>query len=372
MKKLPDEFLRVLIAASGSGGHIFPALAMARALEKKDPHVVILFVGSGRPLEEALIDAAGYERVTIPVSQIRNKGFSGLLKFILNFPSAWFATSKIFSDFKPHVTVGVGGYASVLPIVMSWWYGTPSWVHEAELKTGMANEVNVFFANKVSLAFPGAKIPYKEKHVESGHPIREEIIKIAETKKVTPLPRNILVVGGSQGANGLDWLVEAAVKQLPRATFDLIHQSRPENVTRLAHSYTESGVRAHVVPFINDMADAYAWADVVISRAGAGSVMEIGALNLPSILVPIPIPGIHQEENAKYLEEAGKAITVHEGREDSLSKMVEALRQLMTPKSYLEMKKKPTLARNLAAADTIADGILALVQHASVKENLSK
>lgn len=368
MKKAPDEFLRVIIAASGTGGHIFPALAIAKSIQKKEPNSVILFIGTGRPLEEALIDAQGYERATIPVTQIRNKGFWGVLKFLNILPKAWFITSKIFSDFKPHVTVGVGGYASVLPIIMSWWYGVPSWVHEAELKAGLANEVNVAFANKISLAFSGAAIPYKHKHVDTGHPIREEILNVAQGKKIAPLPRNILVLGGSQGANGLDMLVATAVKELPRGTFDLIHQARAENVEKLQQHYIESGVRSHVIPFIHDMAEAYAWADIIISRAGAGSVMEIGALNIPAILVPIPIPGIHQGENAEYLEKAGKGFTIFEGREDSVSKMVETLKYLLNPKNFFEVKKKPVLSRNLQAADTIADGVLGLVAQAQAKK----
>jgi UDP-N-acetylglucosamine--N-acetylmuramyl-(pentapeptide) pyrophosphoryl-undecaprenol N-acetylglucosamine transferase len=351
----------ILVAASGSGGHIFPAVEIARALRTAAPELRIEFVGSGRPLEEKLIDGAGFHRHLLAVKGVKQGGLRALIGFLVGFPSALHQMSKLIRERQIVAVVGVGGYVSVVPAIAGFLARKSVWVHEAELRPGLANWALSFIATRISTGFETAKMPWWSKNVFTGHPVRPEL---ASVQPVTAqVPRKILVMGGSQGARGLDYVVPACGELLHHHGVEVVHQCRPESANAVREAYQKSSVAAHVTAFIDDMAGAYGWADAVVSRSGAGSVMELTTVNRPCILVPYPHQqGTHQTDNAMTLVRAGKALLVEEGddRGDFEQRFRSALEDLLNPARYQKMVRQAASQRNLNAAATIANELLAL------------
>ena len=355
---------KILIAASGTGGHLLPALYIARALQRKNPNVQIEFVGSGRPLEEKIIGGAGITRSAIKIVGINKRGIKGIFEFLVLLPKAFIDTWAIITRFRPTCIIGVGGYASVLPVTLGFLRGIPTWVHEPELKPGLANSFLARIATKVSVAFAEAKMPRPSRVVITGHPVREEIREIdPNIPKGTPIT-NLLVTGGSQGAQSIDDGMISMVSDLQAKGISVWHQCRIQNVDLVTKAYEAAKVSARVSPFIDNMAEAYKWAHVVVGRAGAGTLMEYGAVNRPAVLVPYPSKGIQQSENAKILESQGKALVVEEGPQ-FMERFKSALITLFEPERFFQMHEKPCLQRVTDAADKIADGILGISKLAS-------
>ncbi|NDC39034.1 MAG: UDP-N-acetylglucosamine--N-acetylmuramyl-(pentapeptide) pyrophosphoryl-undecaprenol N-acetylglucosamine transferase, partial [Proteobacteria bacterium] len=193
---------RILIAAGGTGGHIFPALHVARATAQLSPGAAVAFIGSGRPLEEKLIDGSGYQRFVLPSVRIMQQGVLGLVKFALTAPFAIFKVRALLKEFKPDVVVGMGGYVTVLPVLVAKLMGIPTWIHEAELHPGLANKVLGLISSKVSVAFSSTRMLTSRELIHTGHPVRPELAGIA-TMPSPDVPRRLLIVGGSQGARAI-------------------------------------------------------------------------------------------------------------------------------------------------------------------------
>lgn len=350
----------ILIAASGSGGHLLPAVYIARAIKRQSPSHEIAFVGSGRPLEEKLIDPEGFPRHIVTISGIKRTGLVGKLRFLLRFPAAVCATWGLISRVKPAVVVGVGGYVSVLPVLLARLRGIPTWIHEAELHPGLANHLLSYVTSKISLAFESSRMPCARKTVYTGHPVREQIRAIAPVQAPSNgVISHLLVMGGSQGADAVDRAMVAVAPLLRERGIEVWHQSRVENVEFVRRGYSEAGVTSQVVPFIDQLPEAYRWAHLIVSRAGAGAVMEISAVNIPAILIPLPATQIGQADNARFLERLGKALVVPEG-EAMHERLQAALRALLEPARYAQMKQAAGDQRALDAADRIAAGVLSL------------
>ncbi len=355
------ENARVLIAASGSGGHLFPAQFIAKKIRSIFPVAEIAFAGSGRPLEEKLIDGAGFRRFVLPLEGLRDRSPAGLAGLLWQLPRAFWKTWRLFSLYEPDVVIGVGGYVSFFPVLIARLRGVPSWIHEAEAHAGRANRVLAYFATRISTAFRDVDIPCREKTVHTGHPLREELSDLERSPGETiESPKRILVIGGSQGAKALDEGMLTVAPFLRDRGAEVWHQCRETNVEALQKGYERGGVSARVTPFIDNMLLAYTWADVIISRTGAGAVMELGVAGKPCILVPFPFSqGGHQKVNAMLLVNQGKAILCEEG-ENFENKLAEALQNLFDPVIYVEMARRPVDRRSLTAAEEIAKGALAL------------
>jgi UDP-N-acetylglucosamine--N-acetylmuramyl-(pentapeptide) pyrophosphoryl-undecaprenol N-acetylglucosamine transferase len=355
--------LRVLVAASGTGGHLIPALHIIRALEKLSPGVVIECIGAGKPLEEKIFTQNGFKRHVISAAGVKRRGVVGYLESLIRLPRGCVQSVILFRRFRPDVVVGVGGYVTVLPVVIARLMGIPTWVHEAELHLGLANRVLARFADRISLSFEESRVKGRAKPVVTGHPVRAELGRIERDSKESAAPKRLLVLGGSQGARGIDTGVTQLGDLLCSRGIEVVHQCRPENMELVRNSYRAASVKASVVSFIDDMVGAYEWSDVVISRAGASSVAEIGCVNRPCILIPYPYQqGTHQSDNARALASAGKAIVVEETQGDFSKQLRDALERLLSPESFLEMKRAPFKPRGLEAANTIAAGILELAR----------
>lgn len=357
------EPVRVLVAASGTGGHLIPAVHIIDALKAIQPEASVECIGVGRPLEEKILGGAGLTRHIITSFGIKRRGIVGLAKFLLSLPTCFFQCLRLYRRFRPDVVVGVGGYASVVPVVVARVMGIPTWTHEAELRPGLANSVLGFFASTISISFQDTKIRGFSRLEFTGHPVRPELGSVQRDVVRDDAPKRLLVLGGSQGAQGLDQVIGEIGSFLKERDVEVVHQCRPDNIDLVINSYRACGVKASVVSFIDDMAGAYDWADVIISRAGASSVAEIGCVNKPTIFVPYPFQqGTHQTENAKVLVTAGKAILIEETQPNFGGRLLAGLVDVFERDTYLRMKKAVFEPRGLGAAKTIALGILRLVK----------
>lgn len=353
--------LTVLVAASGTGGHLIPALHIMRAIKQANPDSVVELIGAGKPLEETVIVANGFARHVVSAAAIKQRGVFGLIKFAATVPRAVVECISLFRKRRPNVVVGVGGYVSVLPVFVGRLMGIPTWIHEAELHLGLANRFLGFFADKISVSFPETKVRGRAKAVFTGHPVRPELRDVDRTDCRADAPKRLLVVGGSQGARGLDTMIPAIGELLHNRGVEVVHQCRSENVELVVNSYRAARVKASVVTFIEDMIGAYQWCDIIISRAGASSVAEIACVNRPAILVPYPFQqGTHQTDNARSLAAAGKAVVLEETQGDFATALRDTLARLLNADEYRAMKMAPCEPRGLEAAAAIAQGVVAL------------
>lgn len=355
--------VRVLVAASGTGGHLIPALHIIRAIKELRPEAVVECIGAGKPLEEKILVGNGLTRHIIRASAIKQRGAFGILKFVSLLPVSFVQCASLFRRFRPDVVVGVGGYVSVLPVVVARLMGIPTWAHEAELHPGLANRVLGYFAATISTAFAETKIRGRAKLVFTGHPVRPELKAVDRMSIREGAPRRLLILGGSQGARGLDQAIVDFGTLLHERGVEVVHQCRPENSELVVNAYRAAKVQASVVSFIDDMAGAYDWSDVIISRAGASSVAEISCVNRPAIFVPYPFQqGTHQTDNARALATQNKALIVEETQPEFGKRLCSALQTILSDEIFRAMKSAPCEPRGLEAADSIAKGIVSAVK----------
>lgn len=296
----------ILIMAGGTGGHIFPGLAVAEYLRLEGWRVH--WLGNPSGMEYALIKKSGFAFEPIEFGGLRGKGLMVKLQLPFNLYKAMWQSIKIMRKIKPSVMLGMGGYVSFPGALVGVMSGIPLVLHEQNSVAGMANRVLASFAKKVLCAFP--KVLPKAQWV--GNPLRSDLLQI-------PAPEmryqdrkgvlRILVVGGSLGATALNELVPKALQLIPEQVRpEVLHQAGAKHIDQLTQYYQDQQVSAQVVPFIENMALAYSHADLVICRAGAMTIAELAACGVPSLLVPFPFAvDDHQTKNAQYLAGVGAA-----------------------------------------------------------------
>jgi UDP-N-acetylglucosamine--N-acetylmuramyl-(pentapeptide) pyrophosphoryl-undecaprenol N-acetylglucosamine transferase len=297
----------IMIMGGGTGGHVFPGLAVADFLRQSGWRVVWLGARSG--MEATLVPSRGYEMAWVSFAGVRGKGPLAFLllpaKLLLAF---WQSARAIFAH-RPDVVLGMGGYISFPGGMMAALFGKPLVVHEQNSIAGLANKVLAGVADRVLCAFPGAL----KRASLTGNPVRPEIAAIAVperryTERSGPL--RMLVVGGSLGAKALNDVVPRALALVPGERRPIvIHQSGAQHLDSLRQAYAATDVQAKTIAFIDDMAKAYAEADLVVCRAGATTVAEIAAAGVASVLVPYPhAVDDHQSANARFLTDVGAAV----------------------------------------------------------------
>lgn len=334
---------KILIAASGTGGHLFPALYIAEEL-KKLGDCNIQFCGSGRPLEEKIIGSKGYKVNVIPVVGVSRRGIKGKLEFLLKLPKAIIKTLEIFKSFQPDAVIGVGGYISVLPVLIAKFKKIPTLIHEAEKIPGLANKFLAYFADKASLAYAETTFPRKIKTFYTGQPLNPKLYQVESLKEKDK--NNILVLGGSQGAEALDKAMLGIRDFLKANNWNVLHQARKGNVDQLQAAYEKESVNAQVVSFIDDMKTAYQQAALIITRSGANTVRELEVVGRPAILIPLP-NAPEQKENAEvFVEKYPFALVLEESSlKDNLINYIEKLACI---KVDLEEAKQESAARKIA------------------------
>ena len=301
----------ILIMAGGTGGHVFPALALARLLRAQGRAVV--WLGTRRGIEARLVPAEGIAIEWLGIGGLRGKGLLTLLAAPVRLAFALWQAVAILRRNEPAVVVGLGGFVTGPGGLAAWLCRRPLIIHEQNAVAGVTNRLLARFADQVLTAFPGAFSP-STKVREIGNPVRREIAQLpppAQRWEGRTGRLRLLVVGGSLGAARLNTAVPAALERLQRdgLRYEVRHQSGERGFEAARKAYADSGIGAQISAFIDDMAEAYAWADLVICRAGALTVSELAAAGLGAILVPYPhAVDDHQTQNAALLEQAGAAL----------------------------------------------------------------
>ncbi len=334
-----------LIMAGGTGGHIFPGLAVAEALRAKGWQVQ--WLGAPNSMESRLVPPRGFELQTIDFSGVRGKGLVTLALLPLRLLKAFWQSIQVIRRVKPDVVVGLGGYISFPAGMMAVLLGKPLVLHEQNSVAGMANKVLARVADKVFTAFP--QVFAKGEWV--GNPLRTEFLQQADpaARFAGRLagqsgPLNLLVVGGSLGAKALNDVVPQALARIPLAKRPkVIHQSGEKQIDALRANYAAAGVQATLTPFITNTAEAFAQADLIVCRAGASTVTEIAAVGAAAVFVPFPFAvDDHQTVNARFLSDQGAAKIV-------VQKDLNAdfLAQLLLKSELVELLKIAQKAKNM-------------------------
>jgi UDP-N-acetylglucosamine--N-acetylmuramyl-(pentapeptide) pyrophosphoryl-undecaprenol N-acetylglucosamine transferase len=357
----------ILIMAGGTGGHVYPALALARLLRRRSQPVV--WLGTRKGLEARVIPAEQIPIEWLSVGGLRGKGWLTLLAAPLRLGVALWQALRVMRRHRPLAVVGLGGFVTGPGGVAAWLTRRPLIIHEQNAVAGFTNRCLAHLADEVLEAFPDS-FARAVRATTIGNPVREDIAAAA-TPQVRFAGRhgaiNVLVFGGSQGAVRLNTVVPLALAQLGGGVaLNVRHQAGARWHEAAAQNYAKSGVRAEVTAFIEDMAEAYGWADLVICRSGALTVCELAAVGVASILVPFPAAvDDHQTVNAAYLVDHGAALLIAD-RDLTPQRLCESLRKLCADRvPLLEMAIK---ARDLAqprAAEDLAQACLRYAQGAA-------
>ena len=337
-----------LVMAGGTGGHVFPALATARVLERRGFSIV--WLGTRRGIEARLVPAAGIPVEWLSVSGLRGKGLGTLLVAPVRLLVALFQALRAVRRHRPSVVLGAGGFASGPGGVAAWLLRRPLVVHEQNAVAGLTNRVLARLADRVLEGFPGSF--GRRVHAEHvGNPVRPEIAAVPPPERRYAAREGrarLLVFGGSQGAVRLNAVVPAAIAELPESLRpEVIHQTGRSGHDETVAAYRSRGIEADVRPFIDDMAGAYGWADLAVCRSGALTVAELSAAGVPAVLVPFPAAvDDHQTRNAGHVVRAGAARLLPESALTPLS-LAAVLRELLEA-------GRPRLAQMAAAARGMA------------------
>jgi UDP-N-acetylglucosamine--N-acetylmuramyl-(pentapeptide) pyrophosphoryl-undecaprenol N-acetylglucosamine transferase len=357
----------ILIMAGGTGGHVFPALALARILRAQSREVI--WLGTARGLESRVIPAEGILLERLSVGGLRGKGALTWLLAPFRLGLALVQALRVMWRHRPVVVVGLGGFVTGPGGVAAWLTRRPLLIHEQNAIAGFTNRVLAHLARVVLEAFPGSFGSDVHARV-IGNPVRADISAVpppAARFSGRTGPVRILVIGGSQGAARLNAVVPFALKRLSAwLPFDVRHQAGERWIDAGRASYAQAGVRADVRPFIEDMSEAYGWADLVICRAGALTVSELAAVGVAAILVPFPkAVDDHQAYNAQYLVREGAAVVIPD-RELTAERLATELQRLCAGRGkLLAMAERARLLAKPRAADELAASCLELARSAA-------
>ena len=347
---------RLVVTTGGTGGHIFPALCVAAEVTRRDPEAKVLFLGAAGP-EGALAAKAGLDFQALPASGVLGKGVKGLLS-IFWVGRGVARAAKALKRFKPDAVIGFGGYAGFCPVLAAALLKIPTAVHEQNSVPGVTNRVLAKVADRVFVSFADQRGSFPAAKVtRTGNPVRTDIAGVTRGDEAGR--RNLLILGGSQGARPINDAVVAALPQLLSARVNIVHQTGAADEARIREAYAKAGADPGCVRgFIDDMAQAYAWADAALCRAGASTIFELAATGTPSVLVPFPQAAHdHQHVNALHLADLGAALLLPQS-ELSAQTLADTLAGLLGDTARLASMSRA--ARTFArpdAASRIADGL---------------
>ncbi len=342
----------ILVMAGGTGGHVYPALAVARALQANSREIV--WLGTHRGLESRIVPEAGIDMEWISIKGLRRKGVLALIIAPIQLGWALLQSLAVIIRRRPAVVLGMGGFVSGPGGVAAWLTRRPLVIHEQNAAAGMTNRLLARLARVVLQAFPGS---FNSNVIAEtvGNPVREDIAAIpapADRYSNRHGPVRLLVLGGSQGALALNRTVPAALTLLDAQARPLVrHQCGERTLQTAKDAYAENDMDVELMPFIEDMAEVYAWADLVVCRAGALTVAELCAAGLPALFVPYPAAvDDHQTANAKPMADAGAAVVIQE-TELTPTLLANLLRDwLQSRESLMQRAEK---ARALAKPDAL-------------------
>ena len=334
----------LMVMAGGTGGHVYPAIAVADYLKAHDWQIVWLTTEGG--MENKLIAGKGYKTATITMQGVRGKGLMGWLKLPTKLFKAFSQSHAAIKQYQPDVVLGMGGFAAFPGGMKAWMLNKPLVIHEQNSVAGLTNKVLKQIANSTLSAFPSA---FGGGAVLVGNPVRADLTVLESPKSRYAQhsgPLRLLVIGGSLGAAALNEVLPKALASMPSdARPVVIHQAGEKQIAALQANYLAAGVTAETKAYINNMAAVYAWADLVICRAGAMTIAELACVGVASILVPFPhAVDDHQTTNAQYLSDQQAAILVQQ-TEFTVSKAAELITSFSREKCVAMAENAKKLAK---------------------------
>jgi UDP-N-acetylglucosamine--N-acetylmuramyl-(pentapeptide) pyrophosphoryl-undecaprenol N-acetylglucosamine transferase len=356
--------MRAMIVGGGTGGHVIPALAIARELKARFA-AELLFVGTARRIETRLVPAAGFDLKLIHVGQLKNVSWKTRLRTLFDLPLGILAARKLIREFKPEVVIGVGGYASGPAMLAAILCGTPTLAFEPNVVPGFANRVVARFVKAAAVHFQETQRFFPSACTRiTGVPVREEFFKIPARPAGS---KNLLVFGGSQGSRALNRVMSEALPSLIKRVPEIriVHQTGERDFDNVQQAYRQAGVPAQVSRFIDNMPRAFAEADLVLCRSGASTVAEITAAGKPAIFVPFPqAADDHQRRNAEALVKANAAQLIPE-TDLSVDRLVESVSSAFSdPARLQQMAYNSRALSHPRAAAEIAEMAAELVESA--------
>lgn len=301
--------MKVLIAAGGTGGHIYPGIAVAKEILRRDETSEVLFVGTARGLETKIVPDNGFQLSLIHSAGLKNVGLVGKIKGLSVLPKSFLEARQIIRQFRPHVVVGAGGYVSGPVLLMAAIMGVPTLVMDSNALPGFTNRQLARFVDRAALTFEESLKFFGKKGIVTGNPVRREFFEVP--RKVRSDLFHVLIFGGSQGARAINNAMADALSHLAEfeGRLSITHQTGEADLEKIKSAYAESKFAgSDVRPFISDMFTEFGKADLVVCRAGATTCAELAAAGKASIMVPLPTAADdHQRKNAEALERAGAA-----------------------------------------------------------------
>ncbi len=356
--------MNVIIAAGGTGGHIYPGIAVAKEIVRRNAESKILFVGTTRGLEAKIVPANGFELSLINSAGLKNVGFFGKLKGLFILPKSFLEARRIIKSFQPNIVIGAGGYVSGPVLLMASLMRVPTLVMESNALPGFTNRRLALFVTKAALTFEESLPYFGEKGIVTGNPVRREFFGIA------PKPRsektNLLIFGGSQGARAINNAMADALMLLPHERLHITHQTGESDFENIRERYNRAGYDdADVRPYISDMVSEFAKSDLIICRAGAASCAEIAAAGKAAIMIPLPTAADdHQRKNAEAFASAGAARMILQ-RDLTAETLAQAITDLIHSPEKISVMEND--ARRLAKADA-AEVTVDLIEKLSTKK----
>ena len=367
------ENLRIIISGGGTGGHIFPAVSIANAIKELQPDTEILFVGAEGRMEMHRVPAAGYPIKGLPVAGFDRKNLLKNIPVLIKLFKSQRLARKIVKDFRPHAAVGVGGYASGPTLKVAGSMGIPTLLQEQNSYAGVTNKLLAKQAKKICVAYEGMERFFdKSKIILTGNPVRQGLLnhsiqreEAVATFGLDPQKKTVLILGGSLGARTINQCLMANLDKVKNSGIQFIWQTGKIYIEEARKAVVEAGElpMLHVTDFISDMATAYSAADLVISRAGAGSISEFCLLQKPVILVPSPnVAEDHQTKNALALVNKNAALYVKdaEAKDLLLDKAIEAVNQ---PELLKNLSKNIAELAFTDSANVIAKEVIKLAEN---------
>lgn len=364
--------LRIIISGGGTGGHIFPAVSIANAIKTLQPDSEILFVGAEGRMEMQRVPAAGYPIKGLPVAGFDRKNLFKNIPVLIKLFKSQRLAKKIVKDFKPHAAVGVGGYASGPTLKVAGSMGIPTLLQEQNSYAGVTNKLLAKQAKKICVAYEGMERFFsKEKIILTGNPVRQGLTNSTISREeavqsfgLDPQKQTILILGGSLGARTINQCLMSNLQKIKDSGVQFIWQTGKIYIEEAREAVAQAGnlPMLYVTDFISDMATAYSAADLVISRAGAGSISEFCLLQKPVILVPSPnVAEDHQTKNALALVDKNAAIYVKDAdaKEKLIDKAIESVNQ---PQLLKNLSKNIAELAFKDSANVIAKEVIKLAE----------
>ena len=360
---------RLVVAGGGTGGHLYPGIAVAREAQRDGGEA--LFIGTEQGIEARVIPREGLALATIRAGKYMGVGMTDKIKTLGTIPAGVFSSMRILKEFRPDAVMGVGGYASFPAVCAAKLLGLPVAIQEQNAYPGLTNRMLGRFAGRVFLGFAGAARFFPEgRSVFTGNPVRAELLAADRTSSLAKFGlkdgmTTVLVFGGSGGAHTVNRSVSESLPLLAgiKGKAQFIHQTGEKDLKMVEAAYASSGFNSITMPFIYEMAEAYACADLVVCRSGALTLAEITALGKPAVLVPYPFAANnHQELNARELEKAGAARVVRDNEATS-ERMAEEIAGLVNDAALLaDMSSKARALGRPSAARDVLTGLKALAK----------